>query len=260
LQAQRLGHHLAQRAGAIGRISHIFSSDLQRAFKTAEAIRDAQSCSPDGRSAAGVDIVQLAELREKDFGSLEGRRGSDKTRPESLRQEETGSGPETLEHMAVRAVRFLNAVLFPLLNELNGSDSARSVVIVAHGLIHSFLWQAFKDRVGIRQEFDASSVSEPSVDSLGNTGYHEAVVKPAPRLQSDASSTSTNLTGIAKPTSILNAVVSVAAVSCQDHLAGLKKTRGGIGSAAFDKRQRTMDSFFGSPSKRRKTADDGDSR
>jgi len=36
----------------------------------------------------------------------------------------------------------------------------------------------------------------------------------------------------------------VKAVNSQEHLRGLKKTRGGIGSAKHDEKQQTMESFF----------------
>jgi hypothetical protein len=36
----------------------------------------------------------------------------------------------------------------------------------------------------------------------------------------------------------------VKAVNSQEHLKGLKKTRGGIGSSKHDEKQKTMDSFF----------------
>jgi hypothetical protein len=43
---------------------------------------------------------------------------------------------------------------------------------------------------------------------------------------------------------LLNMSLLVRAVNSQKHLEGLKKTRGGIGSAKHDDKQRTMDSFF----------------
>lgn len=44
----------------------------------------------------------------------------------------------------------------------------------------------------------------------------------------------------------------VKAVNSVEHLQGLKKTRGGIGSAGFDEKQRTVDSFFARPAKKSK--------
>lgn len=44
----------------------------------------------------------------------------------------------------------------------------------------------------------------------------------------------------------------VKAVNSVEHLQGLKKTRGGIGSAGFDEKQRTMDSFFARPAQKSK--------
>lgn len=50
--------------------------------------------------------------------------------------------------------------------------------------------------------------------------------------------------------------LQVTKVNCVDHLDGLKKTRGGIGSARFDPKQKTMDAFFGPSAKRQKRGDD----
>ena len=44
-------------------------------------------------------------------------------------------------------------------------------------------------------------------------------------------------------------------VNSTGHLQGLRKTRGGIGSARFDSNQKTMDSFFKPAPKKRKLAD-----
>jgi hypothetical protein len=43
---------------------------------------------------------------------------------------------------------------------------------------------------------------------------------------------------------LLNMSLVVKAVNSQEHLKGLKKTRGGIGSLKHDESQKTMDSFF----------------
>lgn len=43
-----------------------------------------------------------------------------------------------------------------------------------------------------------------------------------------------------------------------DHLSGLKKTRGGIGSAKFDARQRPVTAFYSPATKKRKANDDDD--
>ena len=46
------------------------------------------------------------------------------------------------------------------------------------------------------------------------------------------------------PLELLNMSLVVKAVNSQEHLKGLKKTRGGIGSLKHDEKQKTMDSFF----------------
>src|ERR1700733_11210884 len=72
-QAALLGRHLI----AIGHaFSHIFSSHLQRAFKTAELIREAQiSANSTLPSTTNYvpDVKQLPMLMEQDFGFYEGK-------------------------------------------------------------------------------------------------------------------------------------------------------------------------------------------
>jgi hypothetical protein len=46
------------------------------------------------------------------------------------------------------------------------------------------------------------------------------------------------------PPKLPNMSLVVKAVNIQEHLKGLKKTRGGIGSSKHDEKQKTMDSFF----------------
>ena len=105
LQTRRLGLHLA-RSGV--HVKHIFSSNLQRAVKTAEAVLDAQNPKAKGNA---VELVQLTELREKDFGSGEGVRfGVGKSGDRKPHE-----GAETPEAMRVRADRFLDDHLFPAL-------------------------------------------------------------------------------------------------------------------------------------------------
>ena len=110
IQARRLGAGLAKT-----QLSWIFTSNLQRAVRTAEAVRDAQT------SDDTLDVFQLPELREKDFGSDEGRRwGSG----------ETGAGDgETKEAMRERAARFVDWHLSPIVSSEIGRASCRERVL-----------------------------------------------------------------------------------------------------------------------------------
>jgi len=195
--------------------------------------------------------MQLAELREKDFGSLEGKRSRDN----NVGRAATLVEPETGEALRIRASRFLDAVLFPLLRELVASSSNASVVIVAHGLIHTSLWQEFAPRDKRLAEGPGLSDSPPADEFLSNTGYHEAVVRPSIQRQDDPSGPHSFIVDESERTLWLEAKFEIVAINSKSHLAGLRKTRGGIGSAAFDSKQRTVDSFFAPSVKKRKAND-----
>jgi probable phosphoglycerate mutase len=160
--------------------------------------------------------VQLSELREKDFGTGEGTRMGSKQH----------KGAETPEAMRLRVDRFLDGHLFPL-----ADDSV--ICVVAHGIILGVLFKALSARTSVAIAHPARTELFPDASSLSrlwwsNTGYLEAVMqKPGLKL-------------------------SIERINSMDHVKGLKKTRGGIGSAKFDDKQKTMDSFFQPASKRRK--------
>lgn len=290
LQARRLGAHLAARA--IDPITHVFASNLQRAVKTAQAVAEAQS------TVAGVDtapeVVQLPVLREKDFGSDEGVRFVKRGPPPKAQQAVASSAkayvaPETQESMRSRIERFLAEDLVPVLSQA-GEDpgAAASIVVVAHGIILNVLLRCLLTRWG-QSEFaklpdagDAPSKKE-WLASWSNTGYLEAEVRVTlpsvggasesdARADSPAASDATapgDTDSPAKPIGAVPAVdtelspavdiqLSVKRVNCVEHLQGLKKTRGGIGSAGFDEKQKTMDSFFSRPVKKPKLGDGDD--
>jgi len=242
LQGRRLGAHLVDRAAAIGPVAHIFSSDLQRASKTAEAILDAQKHAQ-AEGAFGPPLVRLVELRERDFRSSEGRRfgsGSDTANPHP--------DAESHDEMKIRVDRFIETHLRPLLSEGESAAVARrSIVIVAHGIILNVLLKSLLSTFAPDELSSLYPSGDPARRSQhmawSNTGYLEATV-----LQSSSSSRA--LPGLAEEAAQIG--LAVAAVNCLDHLQGLKKTRGGIGSAKFDENQRTLDPFFGPASKKQK--------
>jgi len=273
-QANRLGTHLAE-TGV--KITHIFSSDLQRAVKTADAIRDAQSRTP-------PEITKLELLREQDFGFYEmkkffqrpqdssGTTGKD-GHLEAHRNDPGFQDIESKESMKLRMDSFVDIHLVQLLVDV---EDGHTVVIVAHGIILSHLWRA------ILKRFNPGNVSVTpgipaaergfSLEYLGgwsNTGYMDLEVKkndaalttiPAKTSPSNSvssvlpsaneSSTATrakqptDLSSNTASTMIRHISVVVKAVNSQEHLKGLKKTRGGIGSLKHDSSQKTVDSFF----------------
>ncbi|KAK4225787.1 putative phosphoglycerate mutase [Podospora fimiseda] len=225
LQARRLGTHFADRL----KITHIFSSDLQRAVQTAQAVVDGQSKSNEDSDKSALELVQLTVLREQDFGSAEGKRFGT-----------PHADAETHEQMRARAARFVQGHLVPLLEGSGGKEPV--VVVVAHGLILNSLFRVLSARFRAWTN-NSQRRLEPSA-SWSNTGYLEAILKKDTP-EGDAAEPS----GDRKPEQP-RTVMSVVGVNVLQHLEGLKKTRGGIGSAKFDKRQRTMVSFFGPASKK----------
>ncbi|PBP22019.1 phosphoglycerate mutase family protein [Diplocarpon rosae] len=278
LQANRLGAHLS----ATGvKISHIFASDLQRAFKTAEAVRLAQSQPP-------AETVRLEALREQSFGFYEGKhlferpKEADKSGKEAHRDTHR-SDPgfkdvESKDSMRIRSDAFIDDHLIQLLHQVPENST---VVVVAHGIILSHLWRAFlkrfsPGRVSIEQGIETSG-NGFSLEHLGgwsNTGYLDLEIKiiedplsseempNSPLARSDAPDTivaeglsSANFPQKLLPTPplvlssphfpcLLNMSLVVKAVNSRPHLVNLKKTRGGIGSLEHDSKQKTVDSFF----------------
>ncbi|KAG0646131.1 phosphoserine phosphatase 2 [Hyphodiscus hymeniophilus] len=289
LQASRLGSHLAT-TGA--RVSYIFSSDLQRAFKTAEAVRVAQADAPES-------VTQLRILREQDFGYYEGKhfyerpKGSDKSGKEAHREVHLNTegfrDVESKSSMSARVEVFFNEHLMPLLPFVADCET---IAIIAHGIILTHLWR------GVLACFHSGDVTvAPGVMAGGagmgleylggwsNTGYldleitskvgppsvHLADIMPgsSSRLVVDTvtsipdslplpdvtlpngSTSSVHVQEFAEtsftyelPVKLPNRALTVKAVNSQEHLDGLKKTRGGIGSLKHDETQKTVDSFF----------------
>ena len=237
LQAQRLAAHLVERSSVTGPISHVFSSDLQRAERTAQAIIDqASSRSIYGASdsAGRLRLVRVPDIRERDFRSGEGKRFGT-----------PHQDAETHEEMRVRAARFIETHLSPLLYRRADASprGETSVIVVAHGIILNAILRVLLTRfapaeLGRLSRSSASGRSE-YLATWSNTGYLEAVVRalplPAPAQEiafaGSSSAAVSSTISRQRPPRIRLAIVRINSV---DHLQGLRKTRGGIGSAAYD--------------------------
>ncbi|KAK4148601.1 histidine phosphatase superfamily [Chaetomidium leptoderma] len=265
VQAQRLAAHLVGRAPDIGPIRHVFSSDLTRAVETAAAVVDAQATISattsqtklDGRPHADADgtplkLVQVPELRERDFGSLEGSK--------------YGGGSmflandvETPARMTERAKKFVDGHLAPLLTAEQIAVGG-SIVVVAHGVILDSLLRLLLNRYGSGEK--AARLGDVKNTGWKNTGHVELIVgddSASPAVADGPGDGAAEVCGKSTPTpppqrqrqtKQPQITLTVVAVNVLTHLEGLTKTLGGIGSAQFDKRQRTMDSFFGPAAKK----------
>ncbi|KAI0593325.1 phosphoglycerate mutase-like protein [Biscogniauxia sp. FL1348] len=255
LQASRLGAHLAKQRSSIGPIRHIFSSNLKRAVRTAEAVADAQQPShiPEaGEQLPPLRVVQLPELREKDFGSAEG------TKYGTMKSDDA----ESRDAMSTRISQFLRAHLDPIIHRYASEEVA--VVIVSHGIILNILFHKLTKRYQVNDpplsalKADKGAQPGPTV-SWSNTGVLQIKIEPKEATVSSQPSAGSKATSSSAegPTALADAHLPAVQLTVRytnnlDHLQGLKKTRGGIGSASFDSRQRTMESFFGPAAKKRK--------
>ncbi|OIW27613.1 phosphoglycerate mutase-like protein [Coniochaeta ligniaria NRRL 30616] len=269
LQTRRLGTHLATVTRSRP-IRYVFSSDLQRAAMTAQAIVDARRPveSSSVQPESSISVVQLPDLRERDFRSLEGTRVG--SRPASGTGGYRFRDPETHAEMAVRVDRFINVHLNPILERIESSAGVNhgSVVIVAHGMLLNVLLKRLLTRFSTPEEVHRLFPGRSNSDwmaSWRNTAYLEAVVAPKTVTAKDTSSADGGATqgpAVVAATLIRRSDplvrLSITGVNRVDHLQGLKKTRGGIGSAKFDNKQKTVDSFFkASPKKERPDASSG---
>jgi len=269
------------------RFTHIFASPLSRAFRTAQAVRDAQP-KIDIDPEKQLEIEKVDELIERHFGFYEGKPFN--TRADEKQAEKDRATPgfvdvESKEAMAKRVDSFLDQQLLPLLEE----DSKDFVVaVVAHGMLLANFWRRLLLRLPRQSLVIAPEIAEKRsgavLEYLGgwsNTGYMELSFQrpegpPDPptilpisgsRQAGTAGATvlSTPIPPRAEPE---DAAVSLAAVEGDEkaaprllsgwsttilaidstiHLLGLKRQRGGIGSLAHDEGQRKLDSFFKKP-------------
>ena len=288
--------------------THIFSSDLQRAYKTAEAIRSAQPSHD-----KNVTVIQLPTLQEQDFGFYEGKpfyarpRGSKKSGKDAhhdQHKDDTGfKDVESKDSMTVRANNFLDHHLLPILR-LGASNKEQVVAVVSHGIILSTLWRCLLRRFSPRtvtmapgSEVGSNGTMLEYLGGWSNTGYLELQIDRAKPAHSETLNSQMNKSETSHVESIQLAPISLAAspttigkieadalktgtllvssnneqdplqaevapiastdldilhgwnmvirkVNGKDHLKGLKRTGGGVGSSQFDEGQKKIETFF----------------
>ena len=266
LQAERLGKYLAENGL---RLRKIYSSDLQRALKTATAIRLAQPLPDcDAAQDAKLQVTALTVLREQDFGFYEGRpfyarskdsNQSGKENHRSHHQDDPNfKDVESKESMALRMSSFLQNHLVPAIL-CEPMERNNDIVIVSHGIILSQLWKCFlkligKNSITLSPGLSVGTGATIPLEYLGgwsNTGYLELEI-----LKKEATATSNVATSTiaASTPDPLNADsnaspplyqyrVTIETVNGKEHLKGLKRTRG-VGSSKFEESQKSIDSFF----------------
>lgn len=244
-QTIRLGRYFANQGITF---SHMFSSDLSRALRTAENVLAYQKGSDQ------VSIVQNRALREQDFGDLEGQPYNDRTSDpiksrKVINQEDHAAesglkNPESKDAMRERAQQFLGQHLFPTVGSTS-AEHPRVVAVVSHGNLLAALWRCMlsaqaQDSVRLAPEVTAQG-PHASLEHLGgwsNTGYLELAYDIDP----PGSSTlpSENEAAICTMTWKLR----ILTINGRSHLSSLKRTRSGLGSSQHDENQKSIDSFF----------------
>jgi broad specificity phosphatase PhoE len=245
LQTQRLGRYLTVDRHL--EFTQIFASDLQRAFMTAGEIAKSQATQRPSQSVP--EVVQLGMLREQDFGSLElvpwaSRRAQESLNPRLPSAQDPDFRPqETTESMAARAETFLSNFIIPLLAAEDDSRSQERIAVVSHGLFLSALWKTlFKmfspSSVALGANIEPMGYGRPIeyLPSWTNTGYLELTISKG----------STALTS-STVSELGEYKMTIHAVNSKDHLVDLKRSRGGLGSAAHDVKQQSLDGFFQKP-------------
>ncbi|KAJ4321029.1 hypothetical protein N0V94_003087 [Neodidymelliopsis sp. IMI 364377] len=303
-QATRLGLHFKELGLSF---THLYSSHLQRAAKTAGLVREAQLASTANADPFRTvpEVTQLPILMEQDFGDLEGKRWS--KMQAGLQNKPGHLAVETKEAMGQRADIFLDEHLLPLLISTSGGPET-VIAIVSHGIFLSTLWKRLLQRLPAKSISLCSNLqatARSSLEHLGgwsNTGYLELLitrveaqrtslsnVAPSRSSKPDASQPSNSklddIVGVVEVAQIpaggaahgaitvagdrklalsmssdptipdtprtstaFDCMTTILTINGKDHLKGLKRTGGGVGSSRHDASQRRIESFF----KRRK--------
>lgn len=273
LQIELLARHFAAQSV---NFSAVFASDLSRARLTAEGI-----CRLQPPAQSSVTPILTRDLRERDFGSLEGISwNSSHSLSGSASSSSAAAQTEFESHISMtqRANSFLGDHLLPLLLDEQDPNHEQEVAIVAHGIILRVLWSCLAGLFNPMEVHIAPGAalrhgSEIAVNPVwSNTGFMAVHIQPimmtpgvaTPVLPSwdlhqPLRSGNSRVDDVTVPAPLENAVsrssdsdeallqgwrITVVAVDSRTHLSGLHRTRGGIGSSVHDSRQKRIDQFF----------------
>lgn len=264
LQATRLGAYLAD--GGF-KFTHIFASDLSRAWKTAETILAAQA-----DKTTDLKITQSPLIREQDFGHYEKKPFSAKPkasyRARGQKQHKlhpngtTFKEVESKDALAFRANKFLDILLLPILrNESAKKSKSREepvVAVISHGILLGCLWRCLLKRFALYSVDVLPSINPrgETITSLehicgwSNTGYLNLKITKAPIYPRSpkiadaiAADHEENIRSSSEQV-LYDWRLEVRATNCREHLRGLKRIGGGVGSSRLDERQKTIETYF----------------
>ena len=214
-------------------------------------------------------MEQLPILREQDFGYYEGKpfyarsRNSNKSGKEAHRGQSLKDpgfkDVESKESMVARMDTFLDLHVEGLLKSPPNAKEP-VVAVISHGIILSTLWRCLLGRfeaksVKLAPGLSVGNGGYATLEHLGgwsNTGYLELEIQGStlantidaidaihsdsiPNKAVDKKITSSKLYGWK---------MTIKTVNGKEHLQGLKRTGGGVGSSKYDEGQRTIETFF----------------
>ncbi|KKZ62254.1 hypothetical protein EMCG_00421 [[Emmonsia] crescens] len=253
VQIQRLALHFKTQGVEF---TTVFSSDLLRARTTAEGI--CALAGGEGRDGAVSPLLPiiLPILRERDFGSLEGKSWLAVRGRDGNSVSETAGEPESHASVASRVDLFLTEHLLPVLRD--NARTAQSVAVVSHGILLSALWEVLS-----RLFLSKHIVLGPGVEvvkrisSWSNTGYLKLAIGRAEDAPSAPSSTkedgqaqyNVDASNMAEerpdvPNSPLHShTMTILTINGRQHLSNLRRTPG-VGSSKHDGTQERIDNFF----------------
>lgn len=170
--------------------------------------------------------------------------------------------------MKNRATSFLNQHLLPLI--FDDFKHEANIAIVSHGIMLRVLWSrlvelfdpmyisiapgvrlwngepaAFISPVWSNTGYMMLSIQQSYPVPALSTGKQSSFHAPAPAVQATAKATRPTETSVPDVFYLLHGwSMKVLAIDNKEHLTGLRRTRGGIGSATHDARQKRIDQFF----------------
>ena len=213
-------------------------------------------------------VKRLPILREQDFGYYEGKpfyarlKDSRKTGKDRHREQHMNDpnfkDVESKESMTVRMDEFLDDHLVPLLKKLSKKEP--TVAIVSHGIILASLWRCILRRfearsVKLKPGLAVGSGDYTTLEHLGgwsNTGFLELDIQKSSlanvidSIDAIHSSTESNMKQSKGPkaATLEGWKMTIKTVNGKEHLKGLKRTGGGVGSSKYDESQKKIESFF----------------
>ena len=163
--------------------------------------------------------------------------------------------------MARRMIAFLDDHLLPLILDPS-ADTSQTVAVVSHGMVLVQLWRCLLKRFALNsvaldprcQLSLGVGFGLEKMASFSNTGYlNLSISRQATRaksagiteiLASPSETTTEEILSAPSPTVLYDWMLVVHAINSREHLLGLKRTGGGVGSSRYDTNQKQIDSFF----------------